>query len=109
MHEVFYYAYIVASRSHALYIGMTNDLERRVVEHKEGKIPGFAAHYNCNRLVWFERYTSPGSAIAREKQLKNWSRTKKLTLIERDNPTWFDLSEEWGKSFLKQIPSLAQE
>jgi putative endonuclease len=81
---------------------MTNDLERRVVEHKEGRIPGFTAQYHCNRLVWYERYTSPGSAIAREKQLKGWRRSKKLALIEHENPTWIDLSEPWGRSFLKE-------
>lgn len=106
MHEVFYYTYIVASRTHALYVGMTNDLERRVFEHKEGRTPGFAAQYRCNRLVWFERYASAGGAIAREKQLKGWRRSKKLAWIERENPTWIDLSEGWGKSFLKetQVP-----
>ena len=104
MHEVFFYTYVVASRTHVLYMGMTNDLERRVVEHKEGKISGFAAQYRCNRLVWFERHTSPSSAIAREKQLKGWKRSKKLAPIEGENPTWIDLSEDWGKSFLKEIP-----
>jgi len=81
---------------------VTNDLERRVFEHREGKTPSFAAHYHCNRLVCFERYVSAGSAIAREKQLKGWRRAKKLSLIERENPTWIDLSEGWGKSFVKE-------
>jgi len=102
MHKVFYYTYIVASRTHALYIGMTNDIERRVTEHKGGKLPGFSAQYRCNRLVWFERYTSPGTAIAREKQLKGWRRSKKLILIEQENPTWIDWSEDWGKNYLKK-------
>jgi putative endonuclease len=103
MHEIFFYTYIVASRTHALYIGMTNDLERRVVEHREGKVPGFSAQYRCNRLVSFERYASAGSAIQREKQLKGWRRSKKLALIERENPTWIDLSEEWGRNSCQRL------
>jgi putative endonuclease len=87
-----HYAYIVASRTHSLYIGMTGNLERRIAEHKEGVFDGFTAAYRCNRLVWFERYASPGTAIDREKQLKGWRRAKKIELIERENPTWVDLS-----------------
>jgi len=95
MDERIYCAYIVASRSHTLYIGVTGNLLKRVFEHKQRTHPGFSAKYNCNRLVWFERFTGPQSAIAREKQLKGWIRAKKITLIERDNPTWSDLSEGW--------------
>ena len=95
MEERVYCAYIVASRSHTLYIGMTGDLLKRVFEHKQRKHPGFSAIYNCSRLVWFERFTGPESAIAREKQLKGWIRAKKIALIERANPTWNDLSEGW--------------
>jgi putative endonuclease len=86
----------VASRSRTLYIGMTGDLRMRVYQHKE-KLheDGFAATYNCNRLVWFERFFDPSYAIAREKQLKGWTRAKKIALIEKDNPTWEDLSEGW--------------
>ena len=90
-----YYVYIVASRSHVLYIGMTNNLRRRVWEHRTGVCPGFTQKYRCHRLVWFESYVTVTLAIAREKQLKNWSRSKKITLIERENPTWCDLSEGW--------------
>ena len=61
---------------------------------------GFTAKYRCNRLVWFERYTSPPSAIARETELKGWPRARKIQIIEAANPTWADLSENWGKSFL---------
>lgn len=96
MQERFYYTYIVGSRTHALYIGVTGNLERRVMEHKEGMGRSFAATYNCNRLIWFERYVSPHLAIAREKQLKGWTRQKKISLIEKENPTWIDLSSEWG-------------
>jgi len=90
-----YFTYIVASRSHALYIGVSGNLLKRVFEHKQKKVDGFSAAYNCNRLVWFERFTSPGNAIAREKQLKGWIRAKKISLIEKTNPTWNDLSEGW--------------
>ena len=95
MHEEYYYRYIVASRSHTLYIGMTGDLSRRVLQHKKKTYEGFSSTYNCNRLVWFERYVHPGSAIHREKQLKGWRREKKIALIEKANPTWNDLSEGW--------------
>ena len=74
-----YWVYIVASRSGTLYIGMTNDLHKRVAEHRSGEIGDVL------------------KAISREKQLKGWRRSKKIALIERDNPAWVDLSEEWGK------------
>jgi putative endonuclease len=95
MHEGFYFAYIVASRSHTLYIGMTGNLLKRVFQHKQKTFEGFSATYNCNRLVWFERFVAPAGAIAREKQLKGWTRAKKIALIEKINPTWNDLSEGW--------------
>jgi putative endonuclease len=96
MDERTYFAYIVASRSRTLYIGMTGDLRMRVYQHKQKlHVDGFAANYNCDRLVWFERFLDPSNAIAREKQLKGWLRAKKIVLIERDNPTWEDLSEGW--------------
>ncbi|MBV8629602.1 MAG: GIY-YIG nuclease family protein [Silvibacterium sp.] len=100
MPERYYCTYIVANKSRTLYIGVTGDLFCRVMQHRSGETEGFTAKYRCNRLVWFERYVSPDAAIAREKQLKGWGRAKKIALIERDNPTWEDLSEEWGKSFL---------
>ena len=90
-----YYTYIVASRSHTLYIGVTRNLHQRIFQHKQKTFEGFSATYNCNRLVWFERFGSPGDAIAREKQLKGWIRAKKIALIERMNPVWVDLSEGW--------------
>ena len=93
MHED--YAYIVTSRSHTLYIGMTGGLRKRVFEHKRKLYEGFSATYNCNRLVWFETYVDPSNAIAREKQLKGWRREKKIALITKTNPTWIDLSEKW--------------
>jgi putative endonuclease len=95
MHEGCYFTYIVASRSLTLYIGITGDLRKRVFEHKRKLHEGFSATYNCNRLVWFERFNGPRAAIAREKQLKGWTRTKKIALIVSANPTWIDLSESW--------------
>jgi len=95
MHELYYYTYIVASRSLTLYISMTRALEKRVFEHKCKLYEGFSAQYNCNRLVWFERFSSPQTAIAREKQLKGWTRAKKIALITKMNSTWIDLSENW--------------
>ncbi len=93
--EKTYCVYIVASRSHTLYIGVTGDLIRRVMQHKLKRFDGFSAQYNCNRLVWFERFGGPDAAIEREKQLKGWRREKKIALIEKMNPAWADLSEGW--------------
>jgi len=92
-----YYTYIVASRSHNFYIGMTSDLMKRIWQHKEGVFEGYSKTYKCNRLVWFERCPSVLEAIAREKQLKGWGREKKICLIEQENPVWIDLSEGWGE------------
>jgi putative endonuclease len=91
-----YYTYIVASRSHTFYVGMTSDIEARIWQHKNGAFEGFSKQYNCNRLVWFERHDDVLVAIAREKQLKGWRREKKIWLIEKENPAWVDLSEVWG-------------
>ena len=85
----------MASRSKTLYVGMTSDLMRRVYEHKHKLIPGFTSQYNIHRLVYFEVIPDAKSAIAREKQIKAWSRAKKVALIESVNPVWDDLSEEW--------------
>jgi putative endonuclease len=98
MHEGYYLTYIVASRSLILYIGITDHLRKRMFEHKRKLYEGFTATYNCNRLVWFERFVDPSNAIAREKQLKCWTRAKKIALITTSNPTWIDLSEEWFTS-----------
>ncbi len=85
----------MTNKSRTLYIGMTNDLFRRVQEHKEKRIPGFTSKYNITRLVFYEEYTDAFSAIEREKQLKGWLRAKKIALIEDNNPNWHDLSIEW--------------
>lgn len=97
MERKIYYTYIVASRSRTLYIGVTSEIEDRVAKHKSGAYEGFSKRYKCNRLIWFERFADPQGAIAREKQLKGWSRAKKIALIDRHNPAWVDLSESWGK------------
>jgi putative endonuclease len=92
-----YFVYIVASPSRTLYIGVTNDLVRRVHEHKMKELRGFTATYRVSRLVWFEELATPSDAIAREKQLKNWRRDKKIQLIESVNPSWDDLSAGWDE------------
>lgn len=95
MHEGSYFTYIMASRSHTLYVGITSDLERRVFEHKWKEHAGFTARYNCDRLVWYESHEEVLKAIAREKELKGWRRARKIALIESMNPTWTDLSRDW--------------
>ena len=88
-----YYIYIMASRSRVLYTGVTNDLARRVNEHKQGLITGFTSRYRVSRLVHFEEFADIRDAIAREKEIKGWKRSRKTSLIERRNPTWEDLAE----------------
>lgn len=87
-----YYVYILANkRNGTLYIGVTNDLKRRVYEHKEKLIDGFTKTYNVNILVWYESTESIESAITKEKQLKKWNRKWKIRIIEENNPEWIDL------------------
>jgi putative endonuclease len=89
---VAYYVYLLASRSNGvLYLGVTNDLVRRVHEHKTKVVRGFSARYGVDRLVWFEVYDDPVTAITREKELKKWRRAWKVSLIEAANPEWEDL------------------
>jgi len=108
MRERTYFTYIVASKSKTLYIGVTGDLMRRVFEHKHKAYPGFTARYNCNRLVWFQRFSEVSAAIQREKELKGWTRAKKIVLVEAENPTWEDLSEGWyAQSVQVQTPGKA--
>jgi len=78
-----------------LYTGMTNNLERRVHEHKHKLVPGFTSKYNITRLVYYDSTTDVNEAIAFEKRIKGWLRVKKIKLIETENPDWKDLSEEW--------------
>ena len=87
-----YYVYILASRSRALYIGVTGNFELRLIEHRPKKYPkAFTSQYNVTKLVYFEEYTRIEDAICREKQLKGWRRSKKVMLIEVRNPEWLDL------------------
>lgn len=90
-----YYVYILASKSGTLYTGVTNDLERRIFEHKQELLEGFTKKYGCKKVVYFEQYTDVREALAREKQIKNWRRNKKEFLIRELNPTWRDLSTDW--------------
>ncbi|HEX5483171.1 MAG TPA: GIY-YIG nuclease family protein [Terriglobia bacterium] len=90
-----YYVYIMASKSRTLYTGVTSNLERRVLQHRRKLLPGFTARYNINRLVHYEIFGDIVAAIAREKQVKNWGRMKKIALIESVNRDWKDLSATW--------------
>jgi putative endonuclease len=95
-----FWVYIMASPAGTLYIGMTGYLESRVQEHKSGSIEGFSQKYGCTRLVYCEAYDDVGKAVGREKQLKGWRREKKIALIEKVNPRWQDLAENWGREML---------
>jgi putative endonuclease len=92
------FVYILASGFKHLYIGVTTNLELRILQHKNGSYPdSFTTRYNIKDLVYFERFTTLQAAITREKQLKRWSRIKKIRLIVADNPTWRDLSGDWNQ------------
>lgn len=95
-----YWVYIMASHSGTLYTGITGALFNRVLQHKAGEIEGFTRQYKCTRLVYYERFEYVRMAIAREKQIKRWRRSKKITLIEKMNPRWEDLAEHWGQTLL---------
>ena len=103
MKQRLYYIYLLASRSRVLYTGVTNDLGRRLFEHRQGEKDGFTKKYRIHRLVFFECFRDVRAAIAREKQIKAWRREKKVALIETQDPTWEDLSAEWQS---KADPSL---
>lgn len=91
-----YYVYILASkRNGTIYIGATDDIERRMLEHKNKIFYGFTAKYNVTILVYFEEYESQEEAFTRERQMKKWDRAWKLELIEKENPQWLDLSKDW--------------
>lgn len=91
-----FYVYIMGSRLGVLYIGVTNNLERRVKEHREGLIPGFTKKYRVRRLLYFEQFERPSEAISREKQIKGWKRARKLDLIHSMNLQMVDLSACWS-------------
>ena len=91
-----YYVYILSNwNNKVIYIGVTSNLERRLYEHKMKLADGFTKRYNVNKLVYYEYTCDVEAAIAREKQLKGWTRSKKDALINRENPQWLDLSENW--------------
>lgn len=91
------WGYVLASSRGVLYIGVTNSLYMRVLEHRSGICSGFATRYGCHRLVYYEEFAYMTSAIAREKTLKGWTRAKKLALIQTTNKYYRDLAEDWGK------------
>ena len=104
-----YYVYIMASRSLNLYTGVTDSIYHRALEHKSGAIEGFTKRYNINRLVYYETFKYIGNAIAREKQIKAWTRAKRIALIKSRNPTWQDLADGWGERTELQIPRCARD
>ena len=91
-----YYVYILTNwKGNVMYIGVTNDLERRLYEHKNELVEGFTKQYHVHKLVYYEETSDVRAAVEREKQLKKWARAKKNALVETINPEWKDLSEEW--------------
>ena len=90
-----YYIYIMTSMSGSLYTGITSDLEKRVYQHKHKLADGFTKRYNVDRLAYYEETTDIEVALEREKEIKGWRRSKKISLIESHNPTWMDLAEDW--------------
>jgi len=96
--ECMFYVYLLASRPHGtLYAGVTCDLAKRVWERKNKAVPGFTARYGVDTLVWFEAHESVEAAIRREKQIKEWKRAWKISLIESDNPRWINLSTDLSR------------
>ena len=96
-----FWVYILVSRNRTLYIGVTNSLQRRVLQHKEKRVPGFTQKYNVTQLVYFQQFTDIRYAIRREKQIEGWLRSKKIDLIETDNPGWEDLAVKLFPPFPK--------
>ena len=92
-----YHVYMVKCNDGSLYTGITNNLRRRLDEHKRRLVPGFTARYNINRLVYFEVFEDVRNAIDCEKKIKSWTRAKRVALVESKNPKWDDLSREWDK------------
>jgi putative endonuclease len=103
------WVYMLASKRGTLYIGVTSDLSRRILEHRSGIRSGFAHKYGCNRLVYFEEFETITAAIARETELKGWTRTKKKALVERKNPEWRDLAQHWGDPLLLPNEPIAEQ
>ncbi len=104
-----YYVYVMASRSLTLYTGVTGDIYNRALQHKAGEIEGFTKKYHINRLVYYETFKYVNNALAREKQIKAWTRAKRLGLIKTMIPAWQDLAEGWGEPTKLQIPRFARD
>ncbi len=95
MNDRRFYVYMLSNNSHTIYVGVTNDIQRRLWEHRQKRADSFTRDYNITMLVYLEEYARADDAIAREKQLKNWRREKKVWLIEQENPNWLDLAHDW--------------
>ena len=108
--EKTYFVYILASRSHRLYTGLTNNVPRRVMQHRQGRVSSFTARYRIHRLVHVETFSDVQAAIRREKQVKAWRREKRIALIQMHNPTWVDRIEEFLPPYPRQeqIPRSAR-
>jgi putative endonuclease len=104
-----YHVYIMASRSLTLYTGVTGNINQRTLQHKAGEIDGFTKKYHINRLVYYETFKYVNNALAREKQIKAWTRAKRLALIKTMNPAWQDLAEGWGEATTLQIPHFVRD
>jgi putative endonuclease len=103
MSQSSYYVYILSNVSKTLYVGVTNDLIRRLAEHKAKLTDGFTRRYNVTMLVYFEETNDVSAALTREKQIKGWLRNRKIALIESMNPGWRDLSADWGIDFVREM------
>jgi putative endonuclease len=109
MNEKQYFVYIVANTGGVLYVGVTSNLEARVDQHQKKRLDGFTKRYNITRLVYFEATNDVVAAIAREKQIKGWRRSKKIALIESMNAQWQDLSEGWREPAPRTTPVVERD
>jgi putative endonuclease len=107
--EKHYYVYIMASRSLTLYTGVTGDIYHRALQHKAGEVEGFTKKYHINRLVYYDAFKYVNNALAREKQIKAWTRAKRLALIKTMNPAWQDLADGCGELTKLQIPHFVRD
>ena len=107
LEEKRYYVYIMPSRSLTLYTGVTGDIYHRTLQHKAGEVEGFTKKYHIDRLVYYETFKYVNNALAREKQIKAWTRAKRLALIQTTNPAWQDMADGWGEPTKMQIPRSA--
>jgi putative endonuclease len=98
-----YHVYILSSKSRVLYVGVTGFLMSRILRHKAGEGGPFTRKYRIHRLVYYEAFQNIGDAIARETEIKNWRREKKVALIRQNNPTWEDLAATWGKPIVLNV------